>query len=135
MDESRIDDIKELMANNKEVDIDLVERAYQFAKYIHNGKTRSYEDKPYLVHPVRVCRYLAERLGETDGVVLAISLLHDVLEESVSHKYNETEAKILETFGDEVCRGVLALTKKPATGEEKYKIRYEFNCNLNKLEP
>lgn len=61
----------------------IVERAYNLAAKAHEGQWRDGRDNaPYITHPLRVALILAEEVGRTDGDLLAVALLHDVLEDT-----------------------------------------------------
>ena len=53
---------------------ELTFRAYEFAVYAHMGQ--KYGDEPYIHHAVRV----ADRIGHSDEIGVAVAFLHDVVE-------------------------------------------------------
>src|SRR6266513_5335737 len=84
-------------------DQELLERAYIFSAREHRGQVRS-SGEPYLVHPLQVAYILSEmRLDETS---IAVGLLHDVLEDTLT-----TKEKLQETFGENVAELVDGVTK------------------------
>ena len=56
-------------------------RAIEFAKLYHQGQTRKFTGKPYVIHPFKVYKRLL-KFGITDKDVLTASLLHDTLEDT-----------------------------------------------------
>ncbi len=84
-------------------DLDLICRAYHFAREAHAGqKRKSGED--YITHPVAVAAILAT-LG-MDAETLAAALLHDVVEDT-----GVTLDDIREHFGDSIAALVDGVTK------------------------
>jgi GTP pyrophosphokinase len=60
-------------------DLELVKHAYRFAEMAHRGQKRLSGD-PYITHPIEVACFLADL--KLDGVTLASTLVHDVLEDT-----------------------------------------------------
>ena len=84
-------------------DEELLQKAYIFSAREHRGQTRS-SGEPYLIHPLNVAYILADmRLDETS---IAVGLLHDVLEDTLT-----TKEKLQELFGDDVAELVDGVTK------------------------
>ncbi|MBZ0189066.1 MAG: HD domain-containing protein, partial [Candidatus Obscuribacterales bacterium] len=70
-------------------DVQLVQKAYDFAHKAHDGQLRKSED-PYIIHPLEVSMILAEL--DADVQTLSAALLHDVLEDcDVTSKQMEKE--------------------------------------------
>ncbi|MBO9541902.1 bifunctional (p)ppGpp synthetase/guanosine-3',5'-bis(diphosphate) 3'-pyrophosphohydrolase [bacterium] len=84
-------------------EIDLVGRAYEFARAEHEGQFRKSEE-PYIIHPYEVALILAQL--EADGATVAAGLLHDVLEDT-----EVTPDELAKMFGREVCKLVEGVTK------------------------
>ncbi|HEY9898756.1 MAG TPA: bifunctional (p)ppGpp synthetase/guanosine-3',5'-bis(diphosphate) 3'-pyrophosphohydrolase [Pantanalinema sp.] len=84
-------------------EIDLVGRAYEFARAEHEGQFRKSEE-PYIIHPYEVALILAQL--EADGATVAAGLLHDVLEDT-----EVTPEELTKRFGREVCKLVEGVTK------------------------
>lgn len=63
----------------KELDQTLI--ALAFARRLHNGQYRK-DGLPYIIHPLKVCTTLIN-YGIDDDIVLAASLLHDVVEDCI----------------------------------------------------
>jgi guanosine-3',5'-bis(diphosphate) 3'-pyrophosphohydrolase len=84
-------------------DEELLRRAYIFSAMAHKDQMR-HSGEPYLIHPLNVASTLAEmRLDET---CIAVGLLHDVLEDTLT-----TKQKLGEVFGEEIAELVDGLTK------------------------
>lgn len=95
-------------------DVELVRRAYEFAKHAHRLQYRK-SGEPYIIHPIQVAGILADL--EMDPSTVAAGFLHDVVE--------DTEASlqdIKEAFSDEVAMLVDGVTK---LGKIKYKSHEE----------
>ena len=71
--------IEELKKNNPKADLDLIEKAYNFAQQAHEGQLRN-SGEPYITHPLAVAKILAG-LGLDDNTIAA-GLLHDVVEDT-----------------------------------------------------
>src|ERR1051325_10895571 len=100
----RFEDILDRIESYKpDFDEELLEKAYIFSAREHRGQTRS-SGEPYLVHPLNVAYILADmRLDETS---IAVGLLHDVLEDTLT-----TKERLQEMFGDDVAELVDGVTK------------------------
>jgi GTP diphosphokinase / guanosine-3',5'-bis(diphosphate) 3'-diphosphatase len=95
--------IEAVAAYNKDVDRELLTRAFRFAAAAHEGQQRrSGED--FINHPWGAARICAElRLDEQ---TIAAALLHDVVEDT------ETDiAEVRAEFGDEIAQLVEGVTK------------------------
>src|SRR6476661_8254835 len=95
--------IETVAAYNKDVDRDLLTRAFHFAANAHDGQQRrSGED--FINHPWGAAKICAElRLDEQ---TIAAALLHDVVEDT------ETDVKeVRDEFGDEIAQLVEGVTK------------------------
>lgn len=86
-------------------------KAYRFAALAHNGQKVPDTDIPYLMHlslvSMEVIASFAVEPGRDCGLAVQCALLHDVIEDTAT-----TYEQVLETFGQQVADGVLALTKK-----------------------
>jgi len=88
---------------DSDADIELIERAYNYAQMAHKGQYRI-SGEPYIVHPVEVALILTEI--ELDTASICAALLHDVVEDT-----NITYENILNDFGEEIALLVDGLTK------------------------
>ena len=103
------DDIKKLFdilkATGKKYDIEKIEKAYEYAKALHDGQFRA-SGEPYISHPIAVAEIVAGLELDSDSICAA--LLHDTVEDC-SEKTNLKEIEKL--FGKEVALLVDGLTK------------------------
>ena len=87
----------------KNGDLDVVKKAYEFAKKTHEGEARA-SGEPYFTHPVAVSLKVAGL--KMDINTIAAALLHDVVENQ-GIKIEELKKQ----FGGEIAFLVEALTK------------------------
>ena len=96
--------------------------AYAIAERAHAGQQRKAKlgtpPVPYLAHPLRVARILAEEWDECDLRTLAAALLHDVLEDCPPEQRPAYAREIRRELGGDVLRAVELLTKPAAVSEE-----------------
>lgn len=109
-------EIKELLITQKHSveDIALVEKAYKFAKKLHDGQFRV-SGEPYIIHPVEVAKILVGL--EVDTHTLIAAFLHDVLEDT-----DTKPESIKELFGQDVLNLVQGVTK---LGKLQFKSKEE----------
>jgi len=99
------DEIKQKLKDQKRSaeDVALIEKAYLFAKKLHEGQYRISEE-PYIIHPVEVAKILADLKVDTPTLIAAF--LHDILEDT------ETKPEEIESlFGADVLTLVQGVTK------------------------
>jgi GTP diphosphokinase / guanosine-3',5'-bis(diphosphate) 3'-diphosphatase len=90
--------------------------AIEYASEKHKLQRRKgYYKIPYINHPIKVTRLLAE-CNEKDDVLLCASILHDVLEDT-----DATEHEILSQFGQEVLDVVKEVTDNMQLPEKERK--------------
>ena len=91
-----------------------VHRAVVFAARAHAGQDRKYTGEPYLVHPLRVLRLVADAGGSDDVQVAAV--LHDVVEDC-----DVGLAEIRDGFGERVAElvGWLSDVSRPEDGPRR----------------
>lgn len=94
--------------------VDLVKRAYEYAKDAHRNQYRK-SGEPYIIHPIQVAGILADL--EMDPATVAAGFLHDVVEDT-----NVSLTDIETAFNDEVAMLVDGVTK---LGKIKYKSHEE----------
>ena len=101
---TRFEDILDKVESYKpDFDEELLQKAYIFSAREHRGQVRSSGD-PYLIHPLNVAYILAEmHLDETS---IAVGLLHDVLEDTLT-----TKEVLHENFGEDIADLVDGVTK------------------------
>jgi guanosine-3',5'-bis(diphosphate) 3'-pyrophosphohydrolase len=100
----RFEDILDKVETYKpDFDEELLQKAYIFSAREHRDQVRS-SGEPYLIHPLNVAYILADmRLDETS---IAVGLLHDVLEDTLT-----TKKALHELFGEDVAELVDGVTK------------------------
>ena len=79
---------------HKEESINLIKKAYNFAKEHHEGQLRK-SGEPYIIHPLNVACILAEI--NTGPATICAGLLHDVVEDT-----NVTLEEIAEEFNSDI---------------------------------
>ena len=90
--------------SNHRKKVEIIEKAYRFAKEAHkSAKRRSGE--PYILHPIAVARIVVEELGLGSTSICA-ALLHDVIEDT-----DYTQEDIRTAFGDKIADIVEGVTK------------------------
>lgn len=109
-------EIKEILISQKhpEEEIVLVEKAYKFAKKLHDGQFRV-SGEPYIIHPVEVAKILAGLEVDTHTVIAAF--LHDILEDT-----DTKPETVEELFGTDVLNLVQGVTK---LGKLQFKSKEE----------
>jgi len=102
--EVTIDDIiKKQKENYPNSNVELIRRAYEYAKENHGNQCRK-SGEPYMIHPVNVAYILAGL--ELDDETLCAALLHDVVEDTP-----KTHEDLVNDFGEEIAEMVAGVTK------------------------
>lgn len=91
--------------SERNYDIEKIERAYLYAKGLHEGQFRI-SGEPYISHPIAVAEIVTSLGLDTDSIVAGF--LHDTVEDCPDKTNIET---IRSLFGDEVAMLVDGLTK------------------------
>ena len=104
-DKETFKEIKELMISQQHTpeEIAQVEKAYKFAKKLHDGQFRV-SGEPYIIHPCEVAKILVTLKVDTHTLIAAF--LHDILEDT-----DTKPEKIEELFGSDVLNLVQGVTK------------------------
>ena len=98
------DDLIALVENyNPKTNADLIRRAFDYGKRMHEGQVR-HSGEPYFTHPVAVAAILTEQ--SLDDATIVTALLHDTIEDTRS-----TYAEIEKEFGREIAELVDGVTK------------------------
>ncbi len=84
--------------------VEIIERAFRFAKMAHKGIRRR-SGEPYILHPIAVARITSQEIGLGSTSICA-ALLHDVVEDT-----EYTVEDIRQQFGDKIAELVSGLTK------------------------
>lgn len=106
--------IDKVKAYLNEENVELVRKAYDYAKHAHRDQYRK-SGEPYIIHPIQVAGILADL--EMDPATVAAGFLHDVVEDT-----NVSLTDISNEFNDEVAMLVDGVTK---LGKIKYKSHEE----------
>ncbi len=116
-------DIKTLLdqikKNDPKVNIDIVNKAYEFAESAHRGQLR-YSGEPYITHPLEVAITLA--ILKLDTTTISAALLHDVVEDT------QTTIEILKNkFNGELAQLVDGVTKiSSIKNKSKFSAQAEY---------
>ena len=114
--------IKKLEEYNPDA-IPMVEKAYKYADFLHEGQYRQ-SGEPYIIHPLNVAYILSELYADSDTI--CAGLLHDTLEdtdtskEEISTLFNLEVAKLVE--------GVTNISNMPYSTKQEQK-----NANNRKI--
>jgi GTP pyrophosphokinase len=117
-----VKDITSLMNNPTEEDVELITRAFNFAKEVHENHTRN-SGEPYLNHLFETAKTLAE-LGMGPKTISA-GFLHDSIED-----VGVTPDRIKNKFGEDILKLVEGVTK---LGTLKYRGLSRHTESLRKL--
>ncbi len=114
-----------LEKSEKHYDIEKIERAYLYAKALHEGQFRV-SGEPYISHPIAVAEIVTGLGLDTDSICAAF--LHDTVEDCP----DKTDLDIIRTrFGEDVAMLVDGLTKmKVINVEDKEEANME---NIRKM--
>lgn len=92
------------LSSNHRRKIEIINKAFRFARKAHKGVKRRSGD-PYVLHPIAVAKIVVEELGLGSTSICA-ALLHDVIEDT-----DYTYEDILDAFGPKIASIVEGLTK------------------------
>ena len=92
------------LASNHRKKVEIIERAYKFAKEAHSGIRRR-SGEPYILHPIAVAKIASQEIGLGSTSICA-ALLHDVVEDT-----DYTVEDIRQNFGNKIAQLVEGLTK------------------------
>ena len=95
--------INKVKVYNKFLNLERLDKAYNFAVKAHQNQKRASGD-PYSVHPIEVANILTEL--KLDSATITTGLLHDTIEDTFA-----TYETIKSEFGDEVAELVDGVTK------------------------
>ena len=90
--------------SNHRKKVEIIEKAYHFAKEAHSGVRRR-SGEPYIMHPIAVARIVSREIGLGSTSICA-ALLHDVVEDT-----DYTVEDIEQHFGPKIAQLVEGLTK------------------------
>lgn len=92
------------LASNHRKKVEIIERAFKFAKEAHSGIRRR-SGEPYILHPIAVAKIASQEIGLGSTSICA-ALLHDVVEDT-----DYTVEDIEQNFGKKIAQLVAGLTK------------------------
>ena len=92
------------LASNHRKRVEIIERAFRFARDAHQGVRRR-SGEPYILHPIAVAQIVLTELG-LGSTSIAAALLHDVIEDT-----EYTREDIAAAFGEKIADIVEGLTK------------------------
>ncbi len=95
--------IAKIKEYNPKADLELLKKAFNFAKKAHQDQKRLTGDA-YITHPLAVAEILAEM--RLDSITIAVSLLHDVLEDTKT-----SQEELVKVFGPQVAKLVDSVSK------------------------
>ena len=92
------------LKSNHRKKVEIIERAFRFAKKAHGGIRRR-SGEPYILHPIAVAKIASQEIGLGSTSICA-ALLHDVVEDT-----DYTVEDIEQHFGKKIAQLVSGLTK------------------------
>ncbi|MDE5900589.1 MAG: RelA/SpoT family protein [Muribaculaceae bacterium] len=104
IEEAFQDVLRGYLQSNHRKKVEIIERAYRFAKEAHKGIRRR-SGEPYILHPIAVARIASQEIGLGSTSICA-ALLHDVVEDT-----DYTVDDIRQNFGAKIAQLVDGLTK------------------------
>ena len=123
--EISFDEIRDILTQEhyQKDDIVELEKAFEFAKKLHDGQFRISEE-PYIIHPMEVVKILISL--RADMHTLMAGFLHDILEDT-----DTKPEEIKELFGEDVLNLVQGVTK---LGKLQFKSKEERQAeNFRKM--
>lgn len=104
VEEAYQDVLRSYLASNHRKKVEIIERAFRFAKEAHKGVRRR-SGEPYILHPIAVAKIVISELGLGSTSICA-AFLHDVVEDT-----EFTRDDIAASFGTKIADIVEGLTK------------------------
>ena len=98
------DVLKGYLESNHRKKVEIIERAFNFAREAHRGIRRR-SGEPYILHPIAVAKIASQEIGLGSTSICA-ALLHDVVEDT-----DYTVDDIRNSFGEKIASIVDGLTK------------------------
>ena len=92
------------LASNHRKKVEIIEKAFRFAKAAHAGVRRR-SGEPYILHPIAVAKIVSQEIGLGSTSICA-AFLHDVVEDT-----DYTVEDIERQFGSKIAQLVEGLTK------------------------
>ena len=110
-----LDLINDIKMNHENADLDLISKAYEFARKAHTGQIRE-SGLEHISHLVGAAKILAKL--KVDEKTIAACLLHDILEDT-----RTTKEDLVKNFGIEIANLVEGVTKIDKLKISDFKIR------------
>ncbi len=104
VEEAYQDVLRAYLASNHRKKVEIIERAFRFAKEAHKGVRRR-SGEPYILHPIAVAKIVISELGLGSTSICA-AFLHDVVEDT-----EFTRDDIAASFGPKIADIVEGMTK------------------------
>ncbi|WP_304963478.1 HD domain-containing protein, partial [uncultured Duncaniella sp.] len=104
IDDEFADLLQGYIKSNHRKKVDIIERAFKFARSAHEGVRRR-SGEPYILHPIAVAKIASREIGLGSTSICA-ALLHDVVEDT-----EYTVEDIERQFGKKIAELVEGLTK------------------------
>lgn len=104
IDDEFADLLQGYINSNHRKKVDIIERAFRFARSAHDGVRRR-SGEPYILHPIAVAKIASREIGLGSTSICA-ALLHDVVEDT-----EYTVEDIERQFGKKIAELVAGLTK------------------------
>jgi GTP pyrophosphokinase len=104
IEEAFQDVLQGYLNSNHRKKVEIIERAFKFAKEAHKGIRRR-SGEPYILHPIAVAKIASQEIGLGSTSICA-ALLHDVVEDT-----DYTVEDIEQNFGSKIAQLVEGLTK------------------------
>lgn len=104
IEEAYQDVLEGYLKSNHRKKVEIIERAYKFAKEAHKGVRRR-SGEPYILHPIAVAKIASQEIGLGSTSICA-AFLHDVVEDT-----DYTVEDIEQHFGKKIAQIVAGLTK------------------------
>ncbi|MCI9172078.1 bifunctional (p)ppGpp synthetase/guanosine-3',5'-bis(diphosphate) 3'-pyrophosphohydrolase [uncultured Duncaniella sp.] len=103
--DSEFDDLLQgYVSSNHRKKVDIIKRAFKFARQAHEGVRRR-SGEPYILHPIAVAKIASREIGLGSTSICA-ALLHDVVEDT-EYRVEDIEQQ----FGKKIAELVAGLTK------------------------
>lgn len=104
-----------------EWEMEQIEAAYFFSKYAHRGQQRDSGIR-YFEHPRAVAWIIFNELHIIDWEIIAVALLHDIIEDSFIMRVKRLEIN----FGKQVAMDVQYLSKSKNLSDDEYWHRFYY---------
>jgi GTP pyrophosphokinase len=119
--------LQKCKTNNPGCDLDLIERAYEFAIMAHKEQKRA-SGEAYIFHCLGAADIVADL--KVDSKTVAATLLHDILDDGKSPDGENLHKQLEKDFGREITNLVEGITK---LGKIKYRGAQRQIENLRKM--